>query len=178
MNYQNIITFWFDELKQADWFNENDSVDRLIKDRFSDYLEAASKCELSDWRKDPEGRLAEIIVLDQFPRNIFRGDKRSFTYDSLALALSQEIICHKDDLHLSIEKRQFAYMPFMHSESRLIHEKALQVFKSLGSEESLQFEIKHKDIIDKFGRYPHRNETLGRTSSEEELQFLKFNKGF
>jgi len=119
-----------------------------------------------------EGRLAEIIVLDQFSRNIYRGTARAFAQDSLALALAQEAISQDLDKQLSPEQRSFLYMPFMHSESKLIHEFALKLFQRLGNQANLEYEIKHKIIIDRFGRYPHRNQILGRESTEEELSFL------
>ncbi|MFI7918815.1 DUF924 family protein, partial [Acinetobacter baumannii] len=117
---------------------------------------------LWSWRKTPEGRLAEIIVLDQFSRNIYRDQPESFAYDGLALALSQEAISLQLDAQLNPEQRSFLYMPFMHSESKLIHEFALKLFQRLGNEINLSFEKKHKVIIDRFGRYPHRNAILGR----------------
>ena len=116
--------------------------------------------------------MAEIIVLDQFSRNIYRDQAQAFAYDSLALALAQEAISLQLDAQLSPEQRSFLYMPFMHSESKLMHEYALKLFQRLGNEINLSFEKKHKIIIDRFGRYPHRNEILGRTSTAEELEFL------
>ncbi|EAO7613966.1 DUF924 domain-containing protein, partial [Salmonella enterica] len=124
------------------------------------------------WRKTAEGRLAEIIVLDQFSRNLFRDSPQAFAQDSLALALAQEAISLNLDQQLSPEQRAFLYMPFMHSESKLIHEFALKLFQRLGNPTNLEFEKKHKVIIDRFGRYPHRNQILGRESTDEELTFL------
>ena len=143
-----------------------------MTEQFSEILEQASQAELWSWRKTAEGRLAEIIVLDQFSRNIFRGTARAFAQDSLALALAQEAISLDLDKQLSPEQRAFLYMPFMHSESRLIHEYAFKLFQRLGNPSNLEYEIKHKIIIERFGRYPHRNQILGRESTEEELSFL------
>ena len=120
----------------------------------------------------PEGRLAEIIVLDQFSRNLYRDQPHAFAYDNMALILAQEAISLQLDAQLSPEQRAFLYMPFMHSESKLIHEFALKLFQRLGNEINLNFEKKHKVIIDRFGRYPHRNALLGRVSTPEELAFL------
>ena len=125
------------------------------------------------WRKEAEGRLAEIIVLDQFSRKMFRDSPLSFANDSLALALSQEAISVGADQELSPIQRSFLYMPFMHSESLIIHGIAVDLFKNNGIQANLDFEIKHQDIIKRFGRYPHRNKILGRVSSKEEIQFLK-----
>ena len=119
------------------------------------------------------GRLAEIIVLDQFSRNIYRGTPLSFAYDPLALALAQEAITAKANQSLNPDQKAFLYMPFMHSESPAIHEIALELFKEPGLESNLDFEIRHKTIIDRFGRFPHRNEILGRQSTGEEISFLK-----
>ncbi len=172
MNYQDILDFWFSPETQPNWFAKSDQFDQSLKEKFGDILEQASKAELWSWRKNADGRLAEILVLDQFSRNIFRDTPRAFAQDSLALALAQEAISQGLDKQLSPEQRSFLYMPFMHSESKLIHEFALKLFQRLGNPENLEYEIKHKIIIDRFGRYPHRNQILGRESTEEELSFL------
>lgn len=172
MNYQDILDFWFSPETQPNWFAKSDQFDQSLKEKFGDILEQASKTELWPWRKNADGRLAEILVLDQFSRNIFRDTPRAFAQDSLALALAQEAISQDLDKQLSPEQRSFLYMPFMHSESKLIHEFALKLFQRLGNPENLEYEIKHKIIIDRFGRYPHRNQILGRESTEEELSFL------
>ncbi|BCT90534.1 DUF924 family protein [Acinetobacter variabilis] len=172
MNYQDILDFWFSPETQPNWFAKSDQFDQSLKEKFGDILKQASKAELWSWRKNADGRLAEILVLDQFSRNIFRDTPGAFAQDSLALALAQEAISQDLDKQLSPEQRSFLYMPFMHSESKLIHEFALKLFQRLGNPENLEYEIKHKIIIDRFGRYPHRNQILGRESTEEELSFL------
>lgn len=172
MNYQDILDFWFSPETQPNWFAKSDQFDQSLKEKFGDILEQASRAELWSWRKNADGRLAEILVLDQFSRNIFRDTPGAFAQDSLALALAQEAISQDLDKQLSPEQRSFLYMPFMHSESKLIHEFALKLFQRLGNPENLEYEIKHKIIIDRFGRYPHRNQILGRESTEEELSFL------
>lgn len=116
--------------------------------------------------------MAEIIVLDQLSRNLYRNSSLAFAQDSLALALAQEAITLKLDAALPPIQRSFLYMPFMHSESKLIHQYALKLFEDLGNPINLDFEQRHKEIIDRFGRYPHRNQVLGRNSSQEELDFL------
>ena len=130
------------------------------------------QCELWTWRETAEGRLAEIIVLDQFSRNLFRDHPASFAQDPLALSLAQEAVRLDLDQQLAPDQRCFMYMPFMHSESKIIHAQALQLFEALGNPMNLDFELKHKTIIDRFGRYPHRNQILERDSTPEEVEFL------
>ncbi|WP_180022323.1 DUF924 family protein [Acinetobacter sp. YH16044] len=172
MNYQDILEFWFNPENQPNWFAKSNNFDVLIEKKFKDIHQAASQAELWQWRTTAEGRLAEIIVLDQFSRNLFRDSGLAFAQDALALALAQEAIAQGLDLQLRPEQRSFLYMPFMHSESTKIHQSALKLFEQLGNPINLEFEKKHKVIIDRFGRYPHRNLVLGRTSTAEELEFL------
>jgi uncharacterized protein (DUF924 family) len=152
---------------------ENDDFDQRIRERFAEIHAKAIRCELFDWRNDAEGRLAEIIILDQFSRNMFRDSPLSFALDSLALALSQEAISVGADQQLSPLHRSFLYMPFMHSESLIIHEIARDLYEKNGIEPNIDFEIKHQKVIKKFGRYPHRNKILERVSTKEEIEFLK-----
>ncbi|CAM3152902.1 DUF924 family protein [Vibrio mytili] len=171
--YQSIIHFWFEELTPENWFENNPDLDAEIQSRFATLLEQAACCELFHWRDNAQGRLAEIIVLDQFSRNIYRNSPKAFAQDPLALALAQEAIRLGLDKKLAPEKQSFLYMPFMHSESHLIHVQAEQLFRAPGLENNYNFELKHKAIIDQFGRYPHRNAVLGRESTPEEIEFLK-----
>jgi uncharacterized protein (DUF924 family) len=170
---QSVLDFWFSELGSDKWFAKSDALDAQIGASFLATHRAAAAGELASWRGDALGRLAEIIVLDQFSRNLFRDDARAFAADPMALALAQEAIAQGFDQQLSVVQRAFLYMPFMHSESLLIHEQAVQLFSVEGLENNLNFEHKHKAIIDRFGRYPHRNEVLGRVSTEAELAFLQ-----
>jgi uncharacterized protein (DUF924 family) len=171
--FAEILTFWFEELEPSQWWDKDDELDRLITERFSNIHEQARKCELFPWRKSAKGRLAEIIVLDQFSRNIYRNSPLAFANDALALALSQEAMSQEADEQLSPKERSFLYMPFMHSESLKIHEIAIALYEKNGIQQNLEFERKHQAIIQKFGRYPHRNEVLGRQSTNEEVSFLK-----
>lgn len=173
VSYESIIQFWFEEITPKNWWIKDEVFDRLLADRYQNILDAASKGELYTWRDQPLGRLAEIIVLDQFSRNIYRNDPRSFSSDSMALALSQEAIHQKAPEGLSTDQKMFLFMPFMHSESLLIHEQAVELFAEPGLESNLDFEHKHKVIIERFGRYPHRNDILGRPSTKEERDFLQ-----
>lgn len=171
--HREILKFWFEEIDQSQWWKKDEELDRLIIERFSEVHFRAARCELFEWRESAGGRLAEIIVLDQFSRNMFRGSPRSFASDPLALALSQAAIDAGADKSLSPVERSFLYMPFMHSESPKIHEIAMKLFQKNGIQSNLDFEIKHRQIIQRFGRYPHRNSILGRESTPEEIEFLK-----
>tara|TARA_R110002020_G_scaffold6225_7_gene26040 strand:- start:510 stop:1055 length:546 start_codon:yes stop_codon:yes gene_type:complete len=170
---QAVLDFWFEELTPAQWFKKDAELDRTISQRFGALHAQAAQCECYAWRQTAEGRLAEIIVLDQFSRNIHRDDARAFATDTLALALAQEAVAAGSDAELTSAQRAFLYMPYMHSESAAIHELAMQLFDQPGLENNLDFEVRHKAIIDRFGRYPHRNALLGRASTDEELAFLK-----
>jgi uncharacterized protein (DUF924 family) len=167
-----ILHFWFTELTPKQHFAKDAALDEAIRTRFGATLEAAARCELFAWRATPEGRLAEVLVLDQFSRNVYRDTPRAFAQDALALVLAQELLASGQDSSLLVAQRSFAYMPYMHSESALIHEQAVALFSQPGLEDNLRFEHAHKAIIDRFGRYPHRNVMLGRSSTAEELAFL------
>ncbi|MEH6388747.1 DUF924 family protein [Pseudomonas profundi] len=171
--YSNVLNFWFNELKPAMWWKKDPQLDRLIVDCFGAVHGQAIRGELFSWRESAEGRLAEIIVLDQFSRNIYRDRPQAFAWDGMALVLAQEAITEKADQNLTLDQRSFMYMPFMHSESLVIHEQAMQLFSIKGLETSFRFEQRHKEILERFGRYPHRNAALGRPSTDAEIAFLK-----
>ncbi len=171
--YEDILNFWFTELTPAQWWAKDDKLDAEIKSRFSAIHAKATRCELFDWRMAAKGRLAEIIILDQFSRNIFRDTPQAFTQDPLALALAQEALAVDADKALSPTERSFLYLPFMHSESAEIHKVAVMLYSSPGLEDNRDFELQHQTIITRFGRYPHRNQILGRESTPEEIEFLK-----
>lgn len=168
-----VLRFWFEVLTPKDWFIKNEKTDSLIRERFHSTLQSALRGELFSWRKSEVGRLAEILVLDQFSRNIYRGRAEAFQGDPIALVLAQEAVFQNSDQKVEIGKRHFFYMPFMHSESKLVHDMALPYFSQPGLEDTFKYEILHKKIIDRFGRFPHRNQILGRTSTAEEIEFLK-----
>ena len=172
-SYSTIIDFWFEELTPKQWFAKDDAFDEMCKDRFGKLLTAAAAGECYHWRSHTEGRLAEIIVLDQFSRNIYRNTPQSFAQDPMALALAQETVNLGLDQQLSDEKKGFLYMPYMHSESRVIHKEAVKLFSQPGQESKLDYELRHKEIIDQYGRYPHRNKVLERVSTPLELEFLQ-----
>ncbi len=167
-----VLSFWFEELTEDDWFSADPNIDAMITSQFGALHKAAARCELWPWRATPHGRLAEIIVLDQFSRNIYRHHPDAFRQDPAALCLAQEAVSVSADSSLTPTQKAFLYMPFMHSESAAVHDVAMQLFSIPGLEKELAFEKQHRDIILRFGRYPHRNDILGRNSSDEELEFL------
>jgi len=172
VNADAVLRFWFEEIEPAAWWRKDAGFDALVGERFGALLASAARCELWSWRSTPEGRLAEILVLDQFSRNIHRDTAQAFAQDPLALALAQEAVAGGHDLPLPPARRAFVYMPYMHSESSAVHEQALRLFSQPELAFNLEFERRHKAIVDRFGRYPHRNAILGRPSTPEELAFL------
>ncbi|OUS11469.1 hypothetical protein A9Q89_08280 [Gammaproteobacteria bacterium 53_120_T64] len=173
MPYLCVIEFWFEEITPAQWWQKSAEFDALIHKQFIDLHQAATRCELFAWRRRPLGRLAEIIILDQFSRHLYRDQPEAFAHDSLALALSQQAIAAGIAPRLSAKQRGFLYMPFMHSESRAMQNQSVQLFSQAGLDAHLSSARRHRDVIERFGRYPHRNQILGRTSSDEELTFLQ-----
>ena len=172
MSYQEVLNFWFKEIEPANWWVKDSAFDNSITEKFLSIHNAAKHCELAPWRETAHGRLAEIIVLDQFSRNMYRDTPQAFACDGIALVLAQEAIAAGTDKALKPVEKSFLYMPFMHSESLVIHEKALALYQANGIDSNVEFEIKHKEIIERFGRYPHRNSILNRQSTAEELDFL------
>ena len=144
MNTDDILNFWFQDIEQSQWWVKDLTFDQLIIDKFSAIHHSANSCELSSWRATPKGRLAEIIILDQFSRNMYRDTPRSFASDSLALALAQEAIAVGADKQLHAGERNFLYMPFMHSESLAIHHSSMKLYLENGIDSSIDFENKHK----------------------------------
>ena len=169
---QDILHFWFEELSEKQHFVKDPALDAAIRQRFGATLEAASRCELFGWRSTTQGRLAEIVVLDQFSRNLFRDTPRAFAQDPLALVLAQELVASGQDRALPPTQLAFAYMPYMHSESAVVQAESVRLFAQPGLEDNLNFALRHQEIVVRFGRFPHRNSQLGRTSSAEELAFL------
>lgn len=184
-NARAVLDFWFDKNNEAYWFEQNDRFDKQIQDKFGGIWEAAKQGECVTWRIAESsldgnssitalaGRLAEIIVLDQFSRNLCRGQASAFAQDGMALALAQEAIQQPYFDTLPMQWRRFIIIPFMHSESAMIHKRYLPLFEQLDDANTLDFEHRHKQIIDQFGRYPYRNEVLNRDSTEDEKNFLK-----
>ena len=178
MIFKDVLNFCFESITPDMWWKKDATFDRQIADQFLALHHKTKSALLSCWRESAEGALAEIIILDQFSRNIYRDQPESFQNDGMALALAQEAIRRNLNGQLSPEHKIFMYLPFMHSESYMIHETALELFAEPGLEENLNFEKAHAQIIKQFGRYPHRNRILGRPSTKQELAYLKDNPGF
>lgn len=173
MDADKVITFWFEEVDPKLWWRSDAAFDGMVAERFGELLAMGSEGRLARWRTSAHGALAEIIVLDQFSRNIHRGTPSAFANDTLALSLAQAAVAAGHPAKLPPVQRAFMYLPYMHSESSAVHEVAMQLFSEPGLEPNLAAEIRHKAIIDRFGRYPHRNAVLGRASTAEEVAFLK-----
>ncbi len=170
--HEQVLRYWFVETDPKSWWIPDPAFDERIRGRFAALHAQAAQGELYGWRTEPRGRLAEIIVLDQFSRNLFRGSARAFAQDLAALTLAQEAISVDAHLALVPVERAFLLLPYMHSESRAIHVEAERLYREFAPPDNLHFELRHKAIVDRFGRYPHRNAALGRTSTPEELGFL------
>ena len=172
MTPDTVLDFWFSDETRPFWFAKSDGFDAQIRERFYGVWQQAAAGELNHWRTTLRGRLAEIIVLDQFSRNLFRDSPKAFAQDLAALCLADEAVSQPDFAAASETDRHFILMPLMHSESRQVHERAAKLFETYTTPYAHDFELKHKVIIDRFGRYPHRNAVLGRESTAEELEFL------
>jgi uncharacterized protein (DUF924 family) len=174
---QQVTRYWFEELPPEAWFRKDTRVDDTIRERF-----AALHDEIAQIRPEqlttPRDCLAAVIVLDQFPRNMFRGSPRAFATDALALSISQHAIAAGLDQQLDRQQRWFLYMPFQHSEDRAVQARSIELFTQLNDPENLGYARRHQEIIDRFGRFPHRNEVLGRRSTPEEAQFIATHRGF
>ena len=186
-----VLEFWFDKDNKPYWFVADADFDSQISNQFGNIWQAAIQGQCAHWRRAQSqtahqsmpnqdrliinlaGRLAEIIVLDQFSRNLCRGQADAFEQDKMALVLAQEAICQPRFDTLPMPWRKFMIMPFMHSESAAIHRQYLSLFKQLDDVETLDFAYQHQSIIEKFGRYPHRNSALNRVSTPEEIAFLQ-----
>src|SRR5579862_5307814 len=171
-----ILKFWFDDHGPDDWFGGKPEFDAEIAAEYSETHAALARGEGWDWRTAPAGRLAEIIVLDQFSRQLFRNDRRGFACDGTALALAQEAVGGGHHNFLPPNRRVFVLMPFMHAESAIVQADSVRLFTALGIEGNLKFAQAHADIIRRFGRFPRRNAALGRVSTPEEAAYLASGK--
>jgi uncharacterized protein (DUF924 family) len=176
---EDVHNFWFGEVGPQAWFATDKALDNLCRSRFLQIHAAAmAEFNLADAIKSPERALANVILFDQFPRNMFRGTARAFASDPLALAIAREAVRQKLDVDLGNEQRLFLYLPFEHSESLADQELSVELFRQLGNDEWVTFALAHRDIIARFGRFPHRNAVLRRASTPEELAFLEKGRGF
>ncbi|GAA5174767.1 DUF924 family protein [Niveibacterium umoris] len=179
-----VLDFWFlpahdpaHGRPRREWFAKDDAFDASIARRFGTVIDAALAGGFQEWADDPQGALARIIVLDQFTRNVHRGTALAFAGDALALATAQLLIDAGEDRYLSPVKRVFAYLPFEHSESLVMQDRAVALFEALtaewpGAADYLDYARRHREVIARFGRFPHRNAQLGRKTTEVERQFL------
>lgn len=168
-----VLGFWFGELTPKDWFEKGDAVDQRIRERFGDTYENVSRNVAPEQAlTSPELALATLIILDQFPRNLFRGTARAFESDASALALAHAAVNRSLDARVAATRRLFFYLPFEHSEALTDQNHSVAMFERLGDREYLRFAIAHRDIVSHFGRFPHRNAILGRTSTPAEIDFL------
>lgn len=177
---RHILDFWFGAPDSADfgkpreaWFKADDAFDAEIRRRFEAALDEAHAGSHDGLAATPEGALALTILLDQFPRNIYRGTPRAFAFDPQALAVARQALAAGHDQAVAPFQRTFLYLPFEHSESLADQERSVALFEALGDENGLDYAVRHRDIIARFGRFPHRNAILGRESTPEELSFLE-----
>jgi uncharacterized protein (DUF924 family) len=172
-----VLSFWFEQHGPDDWFGAKAEFDALIVENFTETRAALARGEGWDWRSTPAGRLAEIIVLDQFSRQIFRGRAEAFAADPMALVLAQEMVGGGHHNFLTPERRAFVLLPFMHSESAAVQRESVRLHIALGSEDNLKFARGHAEVIERFGRFPRRNAALGRSSSEAEEAYMVATQG-
>lgn len=172
-----IIDFWFSNEKN--WFVNDDSFDELIRNRFLSFLDKIGADELESLKNGVDSCLAGILLFDQFTRNMFRGNAKMYSYDDKALSLTLHAIQHSYDKKLPTKQHcQFLYMPLMHSESLDDQKKCVELFESLDMPYPLDYARDHMMVVEKFGRFPHRNKILGRESTSEEIEFMKTHSGY
>jgi uncharacterized protein (DUF924 family) len=169
---EEILRFWFEELSPKDWYRGSEIVDAEIAARFHETYEELRRGVPADWLATPRGFLAAILVLDQFPRNMFRQRRRAFAMDDEALALAKRAIDEGMDARLVTKQRAFMYLPFQHSERKEDQARSVGLFTALGNPLNLDYALRHQEVIERFGRFPHRNAILDRPSTAEEEAFL------
>ena len=171
-----VLAFWR-EAGPDRWFAEDGAFDAEVRRRFLGLWRAAADGRLASWEASDDGKLALVIVLDQFPRNMFRGDPRTYATDALARDLATRAIESGVDLRIDPLLREFLYMPLMHSENLSDQERCVELFRNADATENLKYAEHHADIIRRFGRFPHRNPILGRATTADEQAFLESDKG-
>jgi len=170
---QDILQFWFAQESRSKWFNSTPEFDELIRQRFEKAWGQARAESFDHWVQEPDGALALVIVLDQFPLNMFRADARQYSTEAHARVIAGHAIDQGLDEKLDITQRAFLYLPFMHSESIEEQERSIELYQKAGLDDNLRFAKHHRDVIKRFARFPHRNEVLGRQSTVEEIEYLK-----
>jgi uncharacterized protein (DUF924 family) len=178
VDYREINEFWFSERVRPLWFRSTPEFDTQLRERFLATWQAATAGELDGWRDCAEGALALVIVLDQFPLNMFRGEARSFSTEQRAREVAAEAVARGFDQELDKSRLAFLYLPFMHSEDPADQERSVALFEAAGLQDNLHFAHHHRELIRRFGRFPHRNAILGRESSAEELEYLASKEAF
>jgi uncharacterized protein (DUF924 family) len=167
-----VLAFWFEELRPEQWFAADPALDATIRARFLPLYEALAADRGRGWATTPLGCLTAVIVLDQFPRNIFRGTARAFATDEAALAIARDAIAQGFDAGLPRSRRAFLYMPFQHAENAEDQARSVALFATLGNAQAFDYAERHRDVIARFGRFPHRNAALGRASTVDEQAYL------
>jgi uncharacterized protein (DUF924 family) len=175
---QKIIDFWFADDVRKLWFNSTAEFDRSLRERFEDILKQADQGELDHWMESAAGCLALVIILDQFPLNMFRGNAQSFATEARSRDVARVAITDGFDKALAAEQQAFLYMPFMHSENLADQQLALELFAQPGMESNLRFAHHHHAIVETYGRFPHRNAVLGRTNTAAEIEYLNSREAF
>jgi len=175
---EQLIDFWFSQRVQKMWFNSTQDFDKELYNDYYQTYESAVNGDLDHWSESSLGSLALVIILDQFPLNMFRNSPRCFESENKALQAAKDAIKNKQDLDLANEQKMFIYMPFMHSENLQDQDKAVELFAVAELDENLKFAKHHRDIIRNYGRFPHRNAILGRTSTAEETAYLESGSAF
>ena len=169
-----ILRFWFNKIDQKYWFQKSDEFDTLVADKFQSHVDNALKGDYNDWSNDFSSRLALILLLDQFTRNIFRDDARAFSGDEQAISLTLNAVSEGQlENEGEVHRRRFLLMPLMHSEDIEIQNQSMDYFEKYTDSHTIAYAGSHRDIIDRFGRFPHRNIILGRESTTAEVEFLK-----
>jgi len=167
-----VLRFWFDETPAIKWFEKDDVFDGCVRARGMALHEQAADLKLASWREDARGALAEVVLLDQFPRNMFRGSPRAYATDDLALKCAEYALDQGFDQALPSMQRRFFYLPFQHSENTEDQARQAALFAALDDAETYKWALRHQEIVDRFGRFPHRNAVLGRETKSEEAAFL------
>lgn len=180
MKADDVLDFWFGREGEPgyggfreEWFRKDPAFDREVRDRFEALYEAAAAGDLESWREDARSCLALVILLDQFPRNMFRGESRSYVTDKKAQEIAEYAVDHALDRELPEFQRKFFYMPFMHSENLSHQRRSVELFRGLGEGDAESYAVRHMEIVERFGRFPHRNDVLGRSTTPEEDEFLE-----
>lgn len=180
MKADDVLDFWFGREGEPgyggfreEWFRKDPAFDREVRDRFESLYEAAAAGDLESWREDARSCLALVILLDQFPRNMFRGESRSYVTDKKAQEIAEYAVDHALDRELPEFQRKFFYMPFMHSENLSHQRRSVELFRGLGEGDAESYAVRHMEIVERFGRFPHRNDVLGRSTTPEEDEFLE-----